>query len=74
MKRMSHPTKRVRTSVPVWILAGLSLAAMALAGGWQKSRAAAATYQVLDPDLTALRQRFNADSDQVRVLLLLSPT
>ena len=31
-------------------------------------------YQVLEPDLAALRQRFNADADHVRVLMLLSPT
>ena len=31
-------------------------------------------YQVLDSDLGALRQRFNQDAKQPRVLMLLSPT
>jgi hypothetical protein len=48
---------------------------LALAGSNGRSRATdQPPYQVLDSDLAALRQQFDADAGRVRILLLLSPT
>ncbi len=48
---------------------------LALVGSDGRSRATdRPPYQVLDSDLAALRQQFDADAGRVRVLLLLSPT
>lgn len=55
----------------LWVL----LFGLALVGSDGRSRATdRPPYQVLDSDLAALRQQFDADAGRVRVLLLLSPT
>ena len=63
---------------------GLSLAAIwhatpvATSATWegvpQAGTAQKPAYQILDADLETLRQRFNQDADQPRILVLLSPT
>lgn len=50
------------------------LAAFAQAPSTKDKPASQPVYQVLGPDLSALRERFNEDAGHPRILMLLSPT
>jgi len=69
-------TTQLRRAAAVIVLAG-ALAAVDSRGSWEQPRLAAQTTRAELVDLkstAALRQQFNDDRDNIRLVLLLSPT